>query len=247
VAALRGHEVTLYEKDDALGGQLRWARKALNRGELEQAIRYLSTLLKKAGVTVYLNQEMSREKIYELRPDVVIMATGGIPYIPFMPGVDRKHVYTYLDVLGGEVEPGKKVLVIGGNLIGTQIAELVSSKGGAAILVEPTGAICQDTGLRTKWLLLDRVQEDPDIDIRLNTSVERIDKDAVILQSKGEVEEIGNIDMIVLCLGAVSDNRLADELKWESKVAETYTIGDCVMPRKMTEAIYEGYVTALHI
>lgn len=247
VAALRGHDVSLYEKDVELGGQLRWARKALNRGEMEQAIRYLSTQVKKAGVDVHMNEEMDLEKIHQTNPDVVIMATGGVPYIPYMPGVDKGHVYTYLDILGGQVEPGKRVVVIGGKLIGTHIAEIVSNKGGFAILTEPTAAICQDTGFRTKWLLLDRVEEDPQIDIRVNTSVERIDENSVTLQSKDEVEVVENIDMVVLCLGAVANNRLADELKWESKLPEIHTIGDCVMPRKMTEAIYEGYVTALHL
>lgn len=247
VAALRGHEVSLFEKAPELGGQLRWARRAINRGELEQTIRYLSTQIKKTGVAVHLNEEMDKEKIYTLNPDVVVMATGGVPYIPFFPGVNREHVVTYLDFLGGEVEPGRKVVVIGGKLIGTQVAEIVSSKGGTAILAEPTGALCQDTGLRTKWLLMDRVEEDPNIDIRLSTSVENIGETTVVLQSKGKTEEVGDIDRVVLCLGTISDNRLSDELKWDAKIPEIYDIGDCVMPRKMTDAIYEGYVTALHL
>ncbi len=247
VAALRGHDVLLYEKDQELGGQLRWARRAVNRGELEQTIRYLSTQVKKAGVEVFLNQEMDKEDIYAQNPDAVIMATGGLPYIPFIPGVDRGHVLTYVDFLEETVVPGRNVVVIGGKLIGTQVAEIVSSKGGHAILTEPTGALCQDTGLRTKWLLMDRVEEDPHIDIRLNSSVENITENAVVLQSQGEIEEVGDIDMVVLCLGAVSENRLSDELKWESRLPEIHSIGDCVMPRKMTDAIYEGYVTALHL
>lgn len=247
VAALRGHDVSLYEKDGELGGQLRWARKSLKRGELEQIIRYLSTQVRKAGVDVHLNQEMDAKKVYGANPDVVIMATGGVPYIPFIPGADKAHVYTYLDILAGKVEPGKRVVVVGGKLIGTQIAEIVSSKGGFAILTEATGALCQDAGGRTKWLLFQSVEKDPRIDIRVDTSVESINAGSVTLQHKGKVEEVGEIDMVVLCLGAAADNRLADELKWEGKLPEIHTIGDCVLPRKMTEAIYEGYVTALHI
>jgi pyruvate/2-oxoglutarate dehydrogenase complex dihydrolipoamide dehydrogenase (E3) component len=247
VAALRGHDVSLYEKGSELGGQLLWARKALKRGELEQCIRYLATQVRKAGVDVHLNEEMDTRKVYETNPDVVIMATGAVPYIPFIPGADKKHVHTYLDILGGKIEPGKKVLVIGGKLIGTQIAQLISSKGSSVILTEPSPAVCQDAGGRTKWLLLLNVQRDPNIDIRLETSVEKINDNSVILQSKGAVEEVKDIDMVVLCLGAASDNRLADDLKWEGKLPDILTIGDCNMPRKMTEAIYEGYVAALHI
>jgi 2,4-dienoyl-CoA reductase-like NADH-dependent reductase (Old Yellow Enzyme family)/thioredoxin reductase len=247
VAALRGHEVILYEKESELGGQLRWARRALKRGELEQCIRYLSTQVRKAGVDVHLNEEADKEKIYAAQPDVVIMATGAVPYRPFIPGTEGKNVYTYLDILSGRVEPGKRVVVIGGKLVGVQIAELVASRGGFAILTEASPAVCQDAGGRTKWLLLQSVEKDPHIDIRVNTSVERIREGRVTLQSQGTTEEVDNIDMVVLCLGAASDNRLADELKRDNRLPEIHTIGDCSLPRKMTEAIYEGYVTALHI
>lgn len=247
VAALRGHEVILYEKESELGGQLRWARKAIKRGELEQCIRYLSTQMRKAGVDIHLGEEASKEKIYATKPDVVIMATGGVPYLPFIPGTDKSHVYTYLDILSGKVEPGKRVVVIGGKLVGTQIAQLVSSKGSSVILTETSPLLCQDAGGRTKWLLLRSVERDPNIQIRLETSVERIRDNSVMLQSKGSYEDVNDIDMVILCLGAASDNRLAEELKWESKLPVIHTIGDCKQPRKMTEAIYEGYVTSLHI
>jgi thioredoxin reductase len=247
VAALRGHEVALYEKDAELGGQLRWARKAYKRGELEQVIRYLSIQAKKAGVDIHLNEEMDRDKIYALNPDAVIMATGARPYIPFIPGTDQEHVYTYLDILGGEVEPGNRVLVIGGKLVGAQVAQMVVSKGGHAILTEPMPDICLDAGGRTKWVLLRELKNNPNLEIRTSTSVERIGPNSAVLQSGGRTEEIRDIDMVVLCLGAMSENRLADDLKWDERLPEIYAIGDCSLPRKMTEAIYEGYVTSLHL
>lgn len=248
VAALRGHDVTLYEKSDELGGQLKWACKALYRSEIEQPIRYLSTMMKRAGVNISLNEEMNIEKINTLKPDAVIMATGAVPYIPFIPGLDRDNTITYLDVLSGAVNPeGKKVVVIGGKLIGTQIAEFISEKGGKVILTEPSEALCEDAGFRTKWLLLERVEEDSEITIRLNSTVEKIQGSTVVIQTKGNLEEVDGIDLVVLCFGAISDNHLSDELKWESKIEEIYSIGDCLYPRKMTEAIYEGYVTAMQI
>lgn len=247
VAALRGHDVSLYEKDAELGGQLRWARKAFKRGELEQCIRYLSIQVKKAGVEVHLEEEMDKDKIYALNPDAVIMATGAKPYIPFIPGVDQEHVYNYLDILSGKVKPAKRVLVVGGKLVGTQVAQMIAANGGYAILTEPMGDVCQDAGGRTKWVLLREVKANPNIEIHTSTSVERIGPNSAVLQSGGIAEEIKDIDMVVLCLGAAAENRLADDLKWESKLPEIYTIGDCLLPRKMTEAIYEGYVTSMHI
>jgi len=242
VAALRGHEVVLYEKENELGGQVRWACKPLFRGEFEQVTRYLSNQLKKAGVEVILGQEMNKERIDETRADAVVVATGATPYRPFTPGVDKGHVCTYLDILGGSVEPGKKVALIGGDLIGCEVAEFISEKGSEVILIEPTGAFCQDTGTRVRWLLMERIEKDPKIERRLKTTVERINDASIVVQTEGKTEEIEGVDMVVLAFGKMSNNELGDELKRESRVSEIYTVGDCVIPRKMTEAIYEGSV-----
>jgi 2,4-dienoyl-CoA reductase-like NADH-dependent reductase (Old Yellow Enzyme family)/thioredoxin reductase len=247
VAALCGHKVTLYEKDNELGGQLRWARRAYKRGELEQCVRYLASQVRKAGVEVHLGSPMDKDSIHALKPDVVILATGAKPYRPFIPGSEQKHVCNYLEMLDGSVKPGKKVLVIGGKLVGAQVAHLVASQGGQAILTEPTPVICSDAGGRTKWVLLLEVQDNPRIEIRTNTSVEKIGPSSAILQSGGTYEEIQGIDTVVLCLGSSPENQLADELKWASRLPVIHTIGDCVVPRKMTEAIYEGYIIAMHL
>ena len=108
IAALRGHEVALYEKEQVLGGQVRWAAKPLYRGEYEQVIRYLSTQIKKAGVQINLDQAVDKELVYAQQPDVVVVATGATPYRTIIPGRDKPHVYTYLDILSGSVKPGKR-------------------------------------------------------------------------------------------------------------------------------------------
>jgi pyruvate/2-oxoglutarate dehydrogenase complex dihydrolipoamide dehydrogenase (E3) component len=219
----------------------------LFRGEFEQVTRYLSNQLKKAGVEVILGQEMNRERIDETRADAVVVATGATPYRPFTPGVEKGHVYTYLDILEGSVEFGKKVAVVGGELIGCELAEFISDKGSGVLLVEPTGALCQDAGTRVKWLLMERIEKDPKIDKRLKTNMEKINDTSIVVQKEGETEEIEGVDMVVLALGKISNNELGDELKRESKVSEIYAIGDCVLPRKMTEAIYEGSVAGQKI
>jgi 2,4-dienoyl-CoA reductase-like NADH-dependent reductase (Old Yellow Enzyme family)/thioredoxin reductase len=247
IAAMRGHEVLLYEKEKELGGQIRYACKALYRGEMEQVIRYLSNQMKKAGVKVTLGQKVDKETIYKLKPDAVVVATGATPYRPFNPGVEKGHVCTYLDVFGGKVEPGKKVAVLGGKLIGCEVAEYLSDKGADVILIEPTGALCADAGTRTKWLLMERLDKNEKIDKRLKTNIEKINNTSIVVQKDGKTEEIEGVDMVVLALGGISDRTLGDELEWESKISEIYTIGDCELPRKMTEAIYEGFVAGQKI
>lgn len=203
--------------------------------------------MKKAGVKVTLDQKVDKEAIYKLKPDVVVVATGATPYRPFNPGVEKGHVYTYLDVFGGKVDPGKKVAVIGGKLIGCEVAEYLCEKGAEVILVEPTGALCADAGTRTKWLLMERLDKNQKIDKRLKTNAEKINDTSIVLQKEGKIEEIEGVDMVVLALGGISDKTLGDELKRELKISEIYTIGDCELPRKMTEAIYEGFVVGQKI
>lgn len=248
VAALRGHDVTLYEKSDALGGQLKWACKAPFRGELEQAVRYLSSQIKRAGVKVRLGEALDTAAIDATGADAVIMATGAVPYVPFLRGLDREKATTYLDLLDGSVDvEGRTVLIIGGNLIGTQLAELVARKSGRVILTEAREALCLDAGARAKWLLLQRIAAYEGVSVKLQSTVERIDGRSVTIHTRGmqQPETVDGIDHVVLSLGAIPDNRLSDDVKWSSRIQAIHSIGDCVYPRKMTEAILEGYVTAL--
>jgi len=205
-------------------------------------------MMKRAGVTIRLNDTMDVEKVHQLEPDAVIVATGAVPYIPYITGLDRARAATYLDVLSGALNvEDRNVVIVGGKLIGTQVAEFISTRGGKAILTEPSEALCQDAGARTKWLLLQRVNENPDISVHLNSTVENISENQVVVQSKGDLETIGGVDLVVICFGAISANHLSDELKFQARIPKIYTVGDCVYPRKMTEAIYEGFATALGI
>jgi pyruvate/2-oxoglutarate dehydrogenase complex dihydrolipoamide dehydrogenase (E3) component len=225
VAALRGHEVSLYEKEKELGGQLRWASKALFKSEFEQVIRYFSNQLKKAGVKVNLEQEVDKDFVYKIKPDVVVVATGARPYKPVTHGAEKKHVVSYLDILGGNVTPGKKVAVVGGKLIGCEVAEYISQKGGEVVLLEATGAFCQDSGMKVRWLLMERVEGDSKIERRLKTNVEEIKDTSVVVQKEGKREEIGGVDMVVVAQGAIANNDLADKLSFDSTIPEIYTVG----------------------
>ena len=240
IAALRGHEVALYEKEQVLGGQVRWAAKPLYRGEYEQVIRYLSTQIKKAGVQINLDQTVDKELIYAQQPDVVVVATGATPYRTIIPGRDKPHVYTYLDILSGSVKPGKKVAVVGGQKIGCEVAEFIADKGSNVELTDPTDTFCQDSGQKIRWLLMERLENESKIEMRIKTTVEKIEETSITVQKEGSTEQIDGIDMVVLCMGKVSTNELADQLKADAKVPEIYLVGDCIRPRKITEAVAEG-------
>lgn len=247
VAALRGHQVALYERDKALGGQLKWASKPPFRGEYEQVVRYLSRQIEKAGVQINLEKEVDKEMLYTLEPDVVVVATGAGPFTSFIPGREKNHVVTYLDILGGDVALGNRVVVIGGQKIGCEVAEYLAEKGSEVILTDPSGDFCQDAGMKTRWLLMERLENEPKIEMRNKTTVEMIDDSSLMIQKEGKIETIDAIDQVVLAMGKISRKELGDALMADSKIDEIYTVGDCVLPRKMTEAIYEGAVVGQRI
>ena len=130
VAALRGHDVHLFEKMDVLGGQLRYAHIPPGREEIVNVISFLENQIKKLNVNIELSKKVDTVTINKLKPDVVIAATGGVPLIPKITGIKEKNVVVAEDVFDNKVKVGKDVVIIGGGTIGCEIA-LHTAKMGA--------------------------------------------------------------------------------------------------------------------
>ncbi|MGB2854885.1 MAG: FAD-dependent oxidoreductase, partial [Dehalococcoidia bacterium] len=129
VAAVRGHEVTLYEKQNELGGQLIVAAMPPYKQELALLSRYLTHQLEKGTVQVKTGVEVTPELVEVERPDAVIIATGSVHLIPEIPGMSTSKVVTAVDVLSGGVDTGERVVVIGGELVGCETADFLSQQG----------------------------------------------------------------------------------------------------------------------
>ena len=130
VAALRGHDVHLFEKMDVLGGQLRYAHIPPGREEIVNVISFLENQIKKLNVNIELSKKVDTVTINKMKPDVVIAATGGVPLIPKITGIKEKNVVVAEDVFDNRVKVGKDVVIIGGGTIGCEIA-LHTAKMGA--------------------------------------------------------------------------------------------------------------------
>ena len=87
---------------------------------------------------------------------------------------------------------------------------------------------------------MERLESEEKVEMRPRTTLERIDDTSITLQKDGVIEQIDGIDTVVLCVGKVTENRLADQLKADATIPELYMVGDCIRPRKITEAIAEG-------
>jgi 2,4-dienoyl-CoA reductase (NADPH2) len=125
VAAECGHDVTLFDSADRVGGQFNIAMQVPGKEEFAQTLRYFAKRLEITGVRVQLGQRVTREKLLAQGFDEVVVATGIVPRTPRIPGVERANVVTYLDVLQRRVVPGKRVAIIGAGGIGFDVGEFL--------------------------------------------------------------------------------------------------------------------------
>jgi 2,4-dienoyl-CoA reductase-like NADH-dependent reductase (Old Yellow Enzyme family)/thioredoxin reductase len=237
VAALRGHEVLLWDKGAELGGQLLLASAPAFKKEIEGYVRYLVTQMNKLKVKVELGKEVTKEQVKRLKPDAVIVAAGAVPLVPSFPGVDRKEVVTAEAVLGGKASVGKTALVAGGGRLGVEIAYHLSQQGTSVTLVEMTGEIGADLELGEKMWFLEHLQE-AGVKVLTNTKIDAVTAEGVRTVDRDWQGEVFAVDTVVLALGARPENALVEDLK--DLGIEMYSIGDCVEPRNIYEAVHEG-------
>lgn len=246
VAATKGHKVTLYEKNDSFGGQLLYAKAPSHKRELKVVIDYLVRQAEKSGAEIRLKQEITADDIVSMSVDAIVLATGALPIIPPIPGLDTGDVCTALDVLAGRIDLGsnRRVVVIGGGLVGCETALFMIERGvDDIVIVEPGPAIARNMGLREGWYLREAIEKDRRIKVELRTTVERVEGEELVLQSQGSLKTI-RAQNVVLAVGMRSNNSLAEAVLARVKANHTRIkqVGDCVLPRKMKDAIREGFM-----
>jgi len=244
VAALRGHNVTLWEREARLGGQLVQAAVPPHKDRIEALTKYLQTQLKKLGVKVELAKEATTAMIEEFAPEVLVLATGARPLVPEIPGLHRARMAQAGDVLEGKVDVGPRGAVIGGELGGCETAEFLADKGRRVTVMRRGQEMASSVGPSLRASFLERLERKG---VTLLTGVkyeEATPEGLVITTRDGERKTIA-ANAILLAAGSVPDRKLYDEVK--DKVPEVHLVGDCVEPRKIGDAIAEGYRAALEI
>ena len=256
VAALRGHQVTIYDSADKLGGQLGIAAIPPVKQDLAKAIKYLSTQVGKLGIKVELGKAVTPSVVDELKPDVLIVATGAIPQLPDIPGVTGARVVTAHDVLAGKVAlhyfddklravMGNRVIIIGGGTVGAETADYAGERGAAEIyLLEMLPDIALDMTPSNREFLIERLAAH-NVKVVTSATVRKILDDGVVFLRDGKEETIHSMDNIIVAAGVRSVDELSGVMK--DKVAEVYVVGDARGPRKAMEAIAEGAETGCKI
>jgi len=240
-AALRGHKVTLYEKDGYLGGQTKLTSIPPGKEVYREVARSRIDALKKLGVDIRCGQQLTADMVKQARPDVLIIATGSEPAIPNIPGVNGKNVMSARKALCFE-EVGKNVLVIGGGLVGCETADYLAGQGKDVTIVEMLKYTAHDIGPAARFFLRKRLKE-KQVKILTQATVKSIAGDAVTIDSPGGEQKLGPFDTIVLATGATTVNDLEAQVK--GLVPEVYVIGDAAKPGKILAAVEKGAEVAL--
>jgi pyruvate/2-oxoglutarate dehydrogenase complex dihydrolipoamide dehydrogenase (E3) component len=195
---------------------------------------------------VELGKEVTPELVDELKPDVVIVATGARSLRPSnMPGIDKELVVSAWDVLGGQAAAiGKNVVIVGGGLVGCEIADFMAEAGdnlGASptkvTIVEMLEDVATDMSFEARHLLMQRLRT-KGVRILTRTEVKEILDDGVVIVRDGQEESIRGVEHVVLAMGATSCDELSAKIV--GKVAEVHVIGDAVKPRRILEATAEA-------
>jgi pyruvate/2-oxoglutarate dehydrogenase complex dihydrolipoamide dehydrogenase (E3) component len=246
IAAERGHQVSLYEKSDKLGGQWNIGSQQEYKQHFGEVTQRKSAQLTKAGVRVLLNQEVTREMVEKTKPDVVVLATGAIPATLEAPGADGKNVVQANDVILGKARVGQRVVVIGGRYVGMEVALALAEQGKRVHLLTRR-MLGRDTEANILETLRDKLFEAGG-HITEDTAVVEITSASVkarVKYSPLERPMVVPADTVVLAVGDKAENRLAREL--HGVAPEVYSVGDCVEPRDAMHAIREGAEVGLAI
>ena len=250
VAKARGHDVSLWEKGDELGGMVLVAAKAPGREDLGELPRYYRYQMKLLDVDVHLNSEVTVDTVKEQNPDVVVVATGSLPLVPDdVEGIEQDNVIDNVrDVLNGNVEVGQNVLIADAqhHLQGLITADFLAQQGKKVEVIVPFESPGQTVEQLTRMALLRRLAWGG-VKITTQAVLRKISGNTVTVATPltGEERVIENVDTVILSYGGVENNALYYALK--GQVKELYAVGDCQGIRKIIWATNDGATVARKI
>ena len=245
VAALRGHDVTLFEKTTTLGGQLNIACVPPRKEEMRRAAQDLIRAVCNAGVHLCMGQTRTAEQLQEAGFEAVINAVGAHSAAPRIPGIDGVNVADAWKVLAGEQQVYGTVAVIGGGMVGCETAEYLAARGCKVSVIEMMDKIAAGESTTILPTLLENyktygVEQYP------SHKVKEFRMDAVVCENKDGAEVTIPCDYIVLAMGARSNE--FDAAALEAANIPVYSIGDAAgKAADISNAIRTGYDTACQL
>ncbi len=242
VAAIKGHDVTLYEKTSTLGGQVAAAATPSFKSQLNKYLRYLIGQNKKLGVKIHLNTEIHENSPELANADQIIVAIGAKPFIPVIKGINGEKVIEVIDAhLHRHSEIGNKVVLAGGGLSGCDCALELAMEGKDVTIIEMLDEVAVKAMIINRIALLKKLAE---FKVKLLTGKKILEftNDGVMIESKdGSKQEI-KADTVIVSFGTQPLNNLTDKIC--NKYPFAKAIGDCVSIGQVGETVRSGFYAA---
>lgn len=243
ICARRGHQVTLYEQNDLLGGNMRLAAYPPGKGCINAMICSYINNCKDQGVTIETNTTVTPELVQECEPDAVIIATGSEPLVLPIPGIEKS--VSAADVLDGKVKPGTRVLVVGGGMVGCELADFLGELGHQVTVIEMRSELGADVIPEHRKFLMKELKEYGVEGVTSAKVTEFFDDGVSYELEDGTAGRISQMDTVILAMGYRNHEVLKEKL--EGTVKEIYVIGDAIRARRALDATREALEAAMKI
>lgn len=242
-AALRGHDVVLFEKESELGGILKSEQAIPFKYEMYQLSQTFAKHCYDAGVDIRLQTKATKELIEKEQPDALIIAAGSRPLIPNIEGIQQDHVVLVNEYYKQKDKVTDEVIVLGGGLAGCEAAVHLAQDGKKVTIIEMRNDVAVDANIRHRPLLLEKLKEL--VTVKTGLKGLKITKDGVICSDQNNEEVLVKGTSVLLALGQKARLDVVEEL--ENSAPYVTVIGDCAKVSTITNAVYQGYHAALDI
>ncbi len=270
VAAQRGHQVVLCEKEEELGGQVSWFAEPTRKFDYRYLLDYYRVVLAKYGVRVQMGVEVTPDLVRQSKPDLIAIATGAAPFSPPVESINSSHVVQAWDVLRGRVQTGANVVVVGGGSAGLETALFLATKGTISpeqlyfltlheaespkalrdfmlkgvkkiTVIEMGPKMGADIGRSTRWVLMKELRL-RGVELITNAKMKDIGTEHVVYTDVHGNDAILSVDTVVLAMGSRSENALAGKLR--AIGVDLHVIGDARKAGRISDAIEDARTVA---
>ena len=247
-ASKRGHDVTLYEKMPYIGGMMFPGSRPLFKEDVVRALDWFKTELKQSNVTINLNTAVTSEMVEKIAPDALVIAIGADPIMPDVPGIEKSHVDSAVNILSDISRyKGSKAVVIGGGDVGCETACYLADNGFKVTLVELLPKILEENKITEVKLRLMDLLKEKNIEIMTETKLNKIIDEGVEVivpyDTQMGLNEGGRqlgleADIVAIAINSKANNEFINMLTM--KAEEFHIIGDCEYPGRIREAVESG-------
>jgi len=241
-ASQRGHRVILFEKTSALGGILKITDFDPLKYLLKKYKDYLITQIGKQQIEVRLNTEATVENVESESPDAIIIAAGSTPIIPSIPGALGNNVYSAIQAHMPDTRIGKKVVIVGGNLVGCETAISMKAKGKKVTIVEMSDQLYADANHIIGLAIQKRLEN---IDVIVSSKCIKISDNGATIENRDGRHLDLPADSVILAVGMRPEKEIVG--KFQLSAFSVSIVGDCLRPGNIRQAIHTAFFAALDI